>query len=463
MTTAPLVRPWSCDTFAVHAAHSDLGGTLFAKNSDRPARECQPLRHLPARHSGGRLQLAYLEIDDVAQTHPHLGSSPYWCWGHEFGVNSQGVAIGNEAIFTRDLAQAARRHRNGEQVEPGILGMELLRLGLERAETARGAVEVMTGLIERYGQWGAGTRNSDLAASAYDNSYLIADAHEIWVLETTGRRWAARAVTDPFWALSNEPTLRQDWTHCAPDLAEVARSNGWPGTGDRLDFASAVTDPETPLQVSHLRLQRSRTLLRDFLADGRVGFAQARKVLSDHYEGTFLDGPKFNPARPDFLSLCMHDSPAGFTWGNTAASTIIALPTDGVPVMWWAPVTPCTSVYLPVTVAQGSLPNVVSQPGTARGTGPNPEHAAEDDYAEDSYWWCFQRLLEKVAGDEYGSTYPERQPIVRAAFDPLQAEFCAQAQDLSTGHAQPAEWAALTQHCARRAAAVADELLGKFN
>ncbi|HET7357226.1 MAG TPA: C69 family dipeptidase [Nocardioidaceae bacterium] len=463
MTTTCPGRPWSCDTFAVKASHSSLGGTILGKNSDRPTREAQPLRYLPARRAHDRLRLAYLEIDDIAETIPHLGSSPYWCWGHEFGLNAHGVAIGNEAIFTRDLAVNQARHRNGERVEPGILGMELLRLALERADSARAAVEVMTDLVERYGQWGAGTRSQDLATAAYDNSYLIADPNDIWVLETTGRRWAAKAVDEPTWALSNEPTLRDDWTRSAGDLAEWAQSNGWPAAGERLDFASAVTDPAVPLQVSHIRLQRSRSLLRGFLQDGPIGFTEARRVLSDHYEGSFLQGPKFNPARPDFLTLCMHQSTAGFTWGNTAASTITVLPQGGTPVMWWAPVTPCTSLYLPVVVHQNGVPPLLATPGTARGTGPNPEHAEEDRYAEDSMWWRFQRLLELVAGDEHGSAYHDRQRIVRAAFDALQTEFLDEAQTLSGQDAATAHWTALTESCVQRACAAADQLLGKFS
>ena len=30
-----------------------------------------------------------------------------------------------------------------------------------------------------------------------------------------------------------------------------------------------------------------------------------KRILRDHYEDTFLEGPYFNPALPDFLTLCM--------------------------------------------------------------------------------------------------------------------------------------------------------------
>ncbi len=137
------MRPWSCDTFAVRPTSSGPARTIVGKNSDRPARECQPLRRLPARSGGTTQRLAYIELEDAVETIPHVGSSPYWCWGHEMGLNAAGVAIGNEALFTRDLAADAERERRGETVHPGILGMELVRIALERGTTAAEAVAVM--------------------------------------------------------------------------------------------------------------------------------------------------------------------------------------------------------------------------------------------------------------------------------------------------------------------------------
>ena len=460
--TAVAPRPWSCDTFAVHGAHTPYAATLLAKNSDRPALETQPLRWLDRREGGGRLRLAYVEIDDAPETIPHLGSSPYWCWGHEAGVNTHGVAIGNEALFTRDVATTAAMDRSGLDVTPGILGMELLRLGLERGRTAAEAVTVMTDLLERHGQYGAGTVSTDRAAAAYDNSFLVADPTEVWVLETTGRRWATKRVQNPFWALSNEPTLRDDWEFCSPDLESHATERGWQRTRERLDFAAAVADPGVPLQVSHIRLQRSRELLSAAVRGDGVGFAEARRVLSDHYEGTFLGGPKFNPARPDFHTLCMHAHPSGFTWGNTASSMISVLPRGVRPYVWWAATTPCTSVYVPVAVTGSPLPAALSTAGTQHGAGPNPERVAADNSAPGSYWWAFQDLLEAVAGDPDGSGYHERQRQVRSVFDRLQQQWLGQADDLADDGTDE-QWQALTEQCVTEAHAAAHHLVRGFN
>lgn len=458
-----MVRPWSCDTFAVRPTSGGPAQTLLGKNSDRPARECQPLRRVPARPGGTTQRLAYVEIDDVAETIPHIGSSPYWCWGHEMGLNAAGVVIGNEALFTRDLAADAARERSGETIQPGILGMELVRIALERGPTAAEAVAVMCDLIEQYGQWGAGVRGSDRAETAYDNSYLIADSQQVWVLETSGRRWVTRRIAEPSWSISNEPTIRDDWDACASDLVHHAETQGWANAPGILDFAVTFVDPLVPLQVSHIRLQRSRQLLGDTLkAHGAVRFDDARRVLSDHYEDTFLAGPKFNVARPDFLTLCMHEHPSGFTWGNTAASIVAVLPQDGQPFMWWAAAPPCVSVYLPVSVSSPQLPQVLETAGTARGSGPSAEGAPADGYADDSYWWAFQRLLEVVAGDELGSAYRERRPIVRERLDPLQRRWSDEVDGLGAD-ASPRDWQDLTARCTAEAFEAANQLAAKLS
>ena len=55
-----------------------------------------------------------------------------------------------------------------------------------------------------------------------------------------------------------------------------------------------------------------------------------KRIARDHYEDTFLRGPYFDAADPDCLTVCMHNSPADFTWGNTASSCVAVLPAQGV-------------------------------------------------------------------------------------------------------------------------------------
>lgn len=66
------------------------------------------------------------------------------------------------------------------------------RLALERADTAERAVDVITELLEKYGQ--GGNCMEDECGFTYHNSFLISDRTEAWVLETAGKYWAAERV-----------------------------------------------------------------------------------------------------------------------------------------------------------------------------------------------------------------------------------------------------------------------------
>src|SRR5690348_11548023 len=133
----------SCDTAVALGDATADGSVLLAKNSDRPSLEAQRLIVLPAlQHAAGdTVQCQYLTIPQVEQTAALIGSQPYWLWGFEHGLNEHGVAIGNEAIHTREAS-----------LESGLLGMDLVRLGLERGTTAREALETITSLLEEFGQ-----------------------------------------------------------------------------------------------------------------------------------------------------------------------------------------------------------------------------------------------------------------------------------------------------------------------
>ncbi len=92
--------------------------------------------------------------------------------------------------------------------------MDLVRLGLERARTADGAVDVMTELLERHGQGGIADAADD---DAYFSSFLVADPRSAWVLETSGRSWAAKPVADGA-AISNRIALDDEWTRASTDV-----------------------------------------------------------------------------------------------------------------------------------------------------------------------------------------------------------------------------------------------------
>jgi secernin len=321
-----------CDAWVAQKDVTRNRTVLFAKNSDRPSGECQVLYCGSPRKPNGKraVRCSYVEVEDDAGALATIGCRPYWCWGYETGLNEAGVVGGNTAIFTRSL------HLKEESKPLGLTGMDLLRFGLERGDTAEKAVEAIIDLLSRFGQWGSAVQGKDHDEGSYENAFLVADGKESWILETSGRRWIARQANNGFLALSNQPTIRDEWTNTSPNLQDFAADMGWwrPETG-AFDFARDFGDHEHySRQVSHIRWRRVVQLLDT--ARGNIDVPWMMRMLRDHLEGTFLCGPQFHPFLPDFHTICMHDSPAGFTWGNTATSVIIEIdPSRHLPPRLW--------------------------------------------------------------------------------------------------------------------------------
>ena len=61
--------------------------------------------------------------------------------GAEMGINEYGVSIGNEAVFTKSKTKT-----------PSLIGMDFIRLALERTKTAKQASEEIIRLLLEYGQ-----------------------------------------------------------------------------------------------------------------------------------------------------------------------------------------------------------------------------------------------------------------------------------------------------------------------
>ena len=285
-----------CDCVVALAPATASGETLWAKNSDRPPAEPQRLEWHPPRRDDGPVRCTHVSVAPVRgrPTIGVLGSRPAWQWGFEHGVNEAGVAAGNETIYT------TLDPRRGP---PGLLGMDLVRLALERADSAEGAVGVLVDLLESYGQGGTGHEGVD---RPYWSSFLVADVGAAWVVETSGRTWASERV-ERTRAISNRTTIPAfDAEHRHP----------------RQPVATLV-DPRL-------------TATRAVLADEPVTVDAVRSALRSHVgEGGY--------------TVCMHVDGVE----ATTASAIASLPVGGRrPLVRWLAGSPCTSVYVPLYVGR---------------------------------------------------------------------------------------------------------------
>lgn len=356
-------------------------GVLFAKNSDRDPNEAQALHWHPAslHAKGARLQCTHLEIEQARETFAVLLSQPFWIWGAEMGANQHGVVIGNEAVFTK-----------GKVADRGLLGMDLVRLGLERSESAKAAVAIMIRLLERYGQGGRAGHES--AGFRYHSSFLVADPTTAYVLETVGREWRVERVEDGVRSLSNGLTI--------------------PGFAARHSAVVATA-------VAEAARRAARTAC---LAAEVAGPADMMTLLRDH--GPARAGPDYRFVNGAMSAPCAHGG--GVLAATQTTASWVSWLRPGSHAHWaTGTAAPCTGIFKPVQVE------------TPVSLGPPPTDRADPA----SLWWRHERLHRRVMTDHarllslYG---PER--------DAIEAQWLARppssAEAFAQGDVLLADWSA---------------------
>ncbi len=377
-----------CDTFvALRTATSD-GSVIFGKNSDREPNEAHELLLIPhATHaSGADVNCTYVAIPQVRETNAVLLSKPFWIWGGEMGANEHGVVIGNEAVFTKEPYDK----------RPGLIGMDFLRLALERASTSEEALEEIITLLEIYGQGG----NCGFEKSFYyHNSFLIADPETAWVLETAGKHWAAEQVRDVR-SISNVITIGSTWDRASEGLVSHAVEQGWCQDEEDFDFGRCYSDLiYTEFGAGRYRACRTQELLQARL--GEIDISYAMQVLRDHGAGA---EQAYQPGKGLLgAEVCMHAS-FGPVRGSQTTGSMVSHLTDPGDTHWLTgTAAPCTSIFKPVWIDSG-LPDLEPPP-----TG---------SYDSMSLWWRHENLHREILRD-----YASRIPKVRSRREPLEAAF----------------------------------------
>ena len=148
----------------------------------------------------------------------------------------------------------------------------LIYVALERARTAREAIDVIVELANTYGYYSSG------------ESFSIADKEEVWVMDLIGKGpdnkgivWVARRVPDGYiCAHANQARIstfpQNDPENCiyAPDVITFAREKGY-FNGEDKDFS--FCDAYAPLDFSGMRGCEARVWAAfNILCDGKFTF-----------------------------------------------------------------------------------------------------------------------------------------------------------------------------------------------
>ncbi|MCI0512791.1 C69 family dipeptidase [candidate division KSB1 bacterium] len=420
---------WSCTNFLISKGASQDGATMITYAADSHDLYGE-LYYLPAAdYLSGTMFDVYEwdtgkflgKIKQVAHTYAVVGN-----------MNEHQVAIGETTWGGRE-----------ELKDPeAILDYgSLMFLALQRAKTARAAIQVITELVTEYGYFSSG------------ESFSISDPNEVWLFEmiskgpkNRGAVWVARRVPEGYIsAHANQARIRQfplkDPENClyAPDVISFAREKGY-FKGNDPDFSFA--DTYAPLDYGALRFCEARVwsmfrraapslnLSADYIQgvknatplplwikpDHKLSVRDVMELMRDHFEGTPLDmtqdlgaGPYSLPYRwrpltwkVDSLEYLNERATStqqtGFSF-VTQSRAWLPDPIGGV--LWFGVDDTYSTVYNPMYAGMREVP-----PGFAVGTG------SFHDFTWESAFWVFN-FVSNFAYSRYCDMIQDIQKVQR--------------------------------------------------
>ncbi len=293
----------------------------------------------------------------------------------------------------------------------------LMRLALQRAETAREAIEVMTSLVEEYGYASTG------------ESFSVGDPNEAWMMEMIGPGpggkgaiWVARRVPDGYICThANMSRIGEfplnDPKNCiySENVISFAVEKGYydPDSGRPFNFQEAY-HPATP-QTLRYTASRVWSILRraapskdwppDYhravreaepyplwiKPDEKLSLDDVFDLMRDHYEGTDYDmtkgvdaGPFGSPNRWRPMTWKINETEyswerpistqqTGFSFVSQSRSW---LPDPIGGVLWYGVDDTYTTCYVPLYCGINEVPKSYA-------------HGSLQEFSWDSAWWVF--------------------------------------------------------------------------
>jgi dipeptidase len=387
ITSLPVL---SCTTILIGKNLTIDGSIIHAHNEDMGFSAVGRLWHKDAvtHKSNEVLNVPYVTVPQSLQSYA------YWASGNAQATNGldiskkskpyDSVLIGmNQWGVTMSCNWMNSKEK--ERIEKGIRRYAIRQLILERAKTARQAVEIIGEFIDKYGQadWGGLT-------------YNLADTSEAWSVETTSNYWVARRVKDDeIWAVANRFIIGKDYDLSSKNLIKNVIKQGWykPKIDGRFNFYKAYGKPENMNQFYDIeRENRVQILIKH--KKGRLSAEDLFEVLRDRYEGT----KKFTlpQSEENWREISEAKHIPRTIASNLAQSSSVAVLRSGLPIeigamMWYAMVNPQFSGYIPLYAGSTTIAKEYSILDSANNVN--------------SAWWAFKNLHNQ-ANKNYAKNYP---------------------------------------------------------
>jgi dipeptidase len=397
---------YACTNFLISKGASSDGSTMITYVADAHTLYGE-LYHTPARdHSPDELLDIY-ELD----TGKYLGKIKQI--GHTYSV------VGNINEHQVSIGETTWDGRAELQDTTAIMDYgSLMYVALQRAKTAREAIQIMGDLVAEYGYYSTG------------ESFSIADPQEVWIMDIIGKGpgrkgavWVARRIPDGYiCAHANQPRIKKvpfkDKENCLyePEVISLAREKGYfSGKDEQFDFAAAYAPldygalrfcearvwamfrraaPSLNLPIDYVKGDLTAEPLPLFIKpDKKLSVQDVMALMRDHFEGTEFDMTKDVGAGPYHLPYRWRpltweiDSTEYFNERATSTQqtgfSFIAQARSWLPdpiggILWFGVDDTYSTVYVPMYCSISEIPH-----SYAVGTG------SFHDFSWESAFWVF--------------------------------------------------------------------------
>ena len=401
----------NCFTVVVGKKAGADGSVIVAHNEDDSGNIIVNLRKIQARDYGAPQKVALgrgAVYESDGKTNPFLWIEATTQEFADSFVNQYGVLLTSDSCSSKEQKS---------DVTDGGIGYMLRRLVAEKATSAREAVTIAGGLVEKFGYTGSG------------RTYTLADKNEAWMMAVIkGRHWFAQRVPDDEVAvIPNHYIIREiDLNDSSRflgsrDIVEYAKANGWydEAKDGRFDFKKAFARTSTRGPIfdgNTLRHWRGLNYFSDkkwdisdaypfsFKPGKKVTAESIMALLRDHYEGTEYDATdgykNGTPNKTKYRTICTASTITAFIASlNIEKSDPLSVS------LWIAFGKPDTTVFLPLYYGVEALP-----PNAGLGTTTHDYALFYKQHFEDAEWKAQKGpllntkvlRLQKLAETDYG-------------------------------------------------------------